>query len=103
MVDIQYANAYTEVLEILKNISQEEYNKVPKDRINLFKHNANKEYIFNYDSNKHNGFNDSIKKPFNNSYNKYDSKYLRNKAEQFSPKNVCLHAIDIYNEVIKTK
>lgn len=52
MVDIQYANAYTEVLEILKNISQEEYNKVPKDRINLFKHNANKEYIFNYDSNK---------------------------------------------------
>ena len=34
---------------------------------------------------------------------KYDSKYLRNKAEQFSPKNVCLHAIDIYNEVIKTK
>lgn len=28
---------------------------------------------FNYDSNKHNGFNDSIKKPFNKSYNKYDS------------------------------
>ena len=52
MVDIQYANAYTEVLEILKNISQEEYNKVPKKRINLFEHNANKEYIFNYDSNK---------------------------------------------------
>ena len=52
MVDIQYANAYTEVLEILKNISQEEYNKVPKERINLFEHNANKEYIFNYDSNK---------------------------------------------------
>ena len=34
---------------------------------------------------------------------KYDPKYLRNKAEQFSPKNVCLHAIDIYKEVIKTK
>lgn len=28
---------------------------------------------FNYESNKHNGFNDSIKKPFNKSYNKYDS------------------------------
>ena len=52
MVDIQYANAYTEVLEILKDISQEEYNKVPKEKINLFEHNANKEYIFDYDSTK---------------------------------------------------
>lgn len=52
MVDIQYANAYTEVLEILKNISQEDYNKVSKEKINLFEHNANKEYIFNYDSTK---------------------------------------------------
>ena len=52
MVDIQYANAYKEVLEILKNISQEDYNKVPKGKINLFEQNANKEYIFEYDSNK---------------------------------------------------
>lgn len=52
MVDMQYANAYTEVLEILKNISQEDYNKVSKGKINLFEHNANKEYIFNYDSTK---------------------------------------------------
>ena len=52
MVDIQYANAYTEVLEILKNISQEDYNKVSKEKINLFEHNANKEYIFNYDPGK---------------------------------------------------
>lgn len=52
MVDIQYANAYTEVLEILKNISQEDYNKVPKEKIYLFEQNANKEYIFDYDSTK---------------------------------------------------
>ncbi len=52
MVDIQYANAYTEVLEILKNISQEDYNKVSKEKIYLFEHNANKEYIFNYDPSK---------------------------------------------------
>lgn len=52
MVDIQYANAYTEVLETLKNISQEDYNKVPKEKINLFEQNANKEYIFDYDSTK---------------------------------------------------
>lgn len=52
MVDIQYANAYTEVLEILKSISQEDYNKIPKEKIDLFEHNANKEYIFDYDSNK---------------------------------------------------
>ena len=52
MVDIQFANAYTEVLEILKNISQEDYNKVPKEKINLFEHNANKEYIFDYNPSK---------------------------------------------------
>lgn len=52
MVDIQYANAYTEVLEILKCISQEDYNKIPKEKIDLFEHNANKQYKFDYDSNK---------------------------------------------------
>ena len=52
MVDIQYANAYIEVLEILKTISKEDYNKVPKEKIDMFEHNANREYIFNYDSNK---------------------------------------------------
>ena len=52
MVDIEYANAYTEVLEILKYISIEDYNKIPKSKIELFRTNANKDYIFNYNPNK---------------------------------------------------
>ena len=42
MVDIKYANAYSEVLEILKYIPVEDYNKIPKTKIELFKINANK-------------------------------------------------------------
>lgn len=52
MVDLQYANAYSEVLEIIKHISQEDYNKIPKDKITLFETNNNKNYKFNYDINK---------------------------------------------------
>ena len=49
MVDIKYANAYSEVLEILKYISAEDYNKIPKNKINLFETNSNKNYKFKYD------------------------------------------------------
>lgn len=52
MVDNKYAVAYSEVLEILKHIPIEEYNKIPKTKIELFETNANKEYIFNYDPSK---------------------------------------------------
>lgn len=48
MVDIRYANAYVEVLEILKHISREDYNKIPKNKIELFKTNANNDYHFTY-------------------------------------------------------
>ena len=48
MVDIKYANAYTEVLEILKYISVEDYNKIPKNKIELFQTNANNDYHFTY-------------------------------------------------------
>ena len=49
MVNIQYANAYSEVLEILKYISKDEYNKIPKELIEVYKKNANKDYYFYYD------------------------------------------------------
>ena len=45
MENVEYANAYSEVLEILKYISEEEYNKIPIDKINFFKANANKNYL----------------------------------------------------------
>lgn len=52
MVDIKYANAYTEVLEILKYISREDYNKIPKNKIELFETNANDNYHFIYNPSK---------------------------------------------------
>ena len=52
MVDNKYAVAYSEVLEILKHIPIEDYNKIPKTKIELFKTNANNEYTFNYDPSK---------------------------------------------------
>lgn len=52
MVDTKYANAYSEVLEILKYVSVEDYNKIPKNKIELFKINANNDYNFKYNPDK---------------------------------------------------
>lgn len=52
MVNLEYANAYSEVLEILKHISKEDYDKIPKEKITLFETNSNKEHNFIYDINK---------------------------------------------------
>ena len=49
MVSVEYANAYSEVLEILKFISKEDYEKIPANKIELFELNSNKEYEFTYD------------------------------------------------------
>jgi len=52
MIDNKYTIAYKEVLEILKHIPIEEYNKIPKTKIEFFEMNADNEHIFNYDINK---------------------------------------------------
>lgn len=52
MVTTNYKIAYSEVLEILKHISEEEYNKIPNDMIELFKINANNDNEFVYNPNK---------------------------------------------------
>lgn len=52
MVNAEYANAYTEVLEILKFVSKEDYEKIPQNKIELFKTNSNKDYKFIYDPKK---------------------------------------------------
>ena len=52
MIDIKYANAYSEVLEILKYIPVEDYNKIPKNKIELFETNANNDYSFIYNPDK---------------------------------------------------
>ena len=52
MVDAKYGIAYSEVLEILKYIPKEDYNKIPKKKIDLFKEYASKDYIFKYQPSK---------------------------------------------------
>ena len=49
MVNIEYARAYTEILEILKHVSEEEYNKIPKELIEVYKQNSDKEHKFIYE------------------------------------------------------
>ena len=51
-MDDKYTVAYSEVLEILKYIPSEYYNKIPKSKIDLFERYANSKYIFNYNPSK---------------------------------------------------
>ena len=41
-----YAKSYTEVLEILGQFSIEEYSKIPKEKIDFYKNNMDKDYIY---------------------------------------------------------
>lgn len=43
-----YECSYVEVLEILKYIPKEEYNKIPKELIEFFKKNMDKSYKYTY-------------------------------------------------------
>lgn len=52
MVNVEYANAYSEVLEILNHIPKSDYDKIPNNMIEVFTRNNNKEYEFNYDVSK---------------------------------------------------
>ena len=52
MVDIEHAKAYSEILEILKYLTPEDYEKIPKEKIEVFETYANKNYSFNYDPDK---------------------------------------------------
>lgn len=48
LIDINHANAYSEVLEILRFIPIQEYNKIPKEKLEIFERFSNKEYKFIY-------------------------------------------------------
>ena len=52
MVNSKYGIAYSEILEILKHIPIEDYKKIPKNEIELFKAYADNNYTFNYDTSK---------------------------------------------------
>lgn len=52
MVDAEYMVSYSQILEILKYIPKEDYNKIPKNMIELFEKNCDKQSNFKYDPNK---------------------------------------------------
>ena len=51
MDELEYSIAYKEVIEILKYIPKEDYDKIPKEKIKLFELKANKNHHFVYNSN----------------------------------------------------
>ena len=46
MYQTKYANAYTEVYEILSCLNEEEYSKIPEEIIEVFEENRNLEYEY---------------------------------------------------------
>ncbi len=48
MIDIEYSNACTELLEILQYLNKEDYNKIPNEKILSFMKNENSNYHFHY-------------------------------------------------------
>ena len=52
MISAEYANAYTEILEIIKFIPDSDYEKIPTDYIQNFQKNSNANYCFKYNPKK---------------------------------------------------
>lgn len=52
MGNVKYAIAYKEVFEILKYIPNADYDKIPSEKIELYKTMQNKNYNFKYDPSK---------------------------------------------------
>lgn len=51
-IDAEMAKAFTEILEILKYVSRDYYNKVPKDILETFEESKDESYVFLYDTHK---------------------------------------------------
>lgn len=47
-----YAKAYVEVLEILKYLPEEEYEKIPKEKIQFYRDNCDQKYSFDFNISK---------------------------------------------------
>lgn len=43
-----YSLSYVEVLEILKHIPKEDYEKIPKEKIEFYENNKDKNYVYIY-------------------------------------------------------
>ncbi len=51
MINNTRAKAYTEVLEIISHFSEEEYNKIPKEKIEYYENNKDDNYFFKINPN----------------------------------------------------
>ena len=49
MITKEYRMAYTEVVEILKYVPNEDLQKIPKEKLEFYKSNRDKEYIYKLD------------------------------------------------------
>ncbi len=52
MITKEYAMAYTEVIEILKHVPDEDVNKIPKEKLEFYKANMDNEYKYKLDMTK---------------------------------------------------
>ena len=52
MISTEYANAYTEILEIIKFIPDSDYEKIPEGYIQVFQKHSNTNYDFKYNPKK---------------------------------------------------
>ena len=50
-VSSRYSIAYTQILEILKYLPKEEYQKIPKEEIEIYEKNKDDNYTFSYNPN----------------------------------------------------
>lgn len=46
-----YSKAYTEVLELINHLSEDAYKKIPKEKIDFFEENKDKDYYFKINPN----------------------------------------------------
>ncbi len=49
MTNNKFAKAYKEVIEIIKHFPEEDYNKIPKEKIEFYEKNMDKDYEFSID------------------------------------------------------
>lgn len=52
MSDEKYARAYKEIIEILKYVNKEDVNKIPREMLDMFEINQDKDYDFKFDTKK---------------------------------------------------
>lgn len=74
MVSERYSKAYKEVIEVLKHTKREDVNKIPKEKVAMWKANMRKDYDFKIQKNKsleEQGLSDAAKAIIANIYKDY--------------------------------